>query len=78
MIGKGPRSQVVKDNIVKNKAVYFAAIGGAGALLAQCITAAEVVAFPELGTEAVHKLTIKDFPVIVINDIYGNDLYQQR
>jgi fumarate hydratase subunit beta len=78
MIGKGPRAQAVKDSIVKNKAVYFAAIGGAGALLSQCITAAEVIAFPELGTEAMHKLTIKDFPVIVINDIYGNDLYQQR
>ena len=78
MIGKGPRSQTVKEAIVKHQAVYFAAIGGAGALLSKCITSAEVVAFADLGTEAIHKLTVKDFPVVVINDIQGNDLYRER
>lgn len=78
VIGKGPRSQTVKESLVQHQAVYFAAIGGAGALLSKCITSAEVVAFPDLGTEAIHKLTVKDFPVIVINDIYGHDLYTER
>ena len=78
MIGKGPRSQTVKESIVKHKAIYFAAIGGAGALLSKCITTAEVVAFADLGTEAIHKLTVKDFPVVVINDIHGHDVYNER
>lgn len=78
MIGKGPRSNEVKKAIVANKAIYCAAIGGAGALLSHSITEAELIAFPELGTEAIRKLTVKEFPVIVINDIYGNDLYEQR
>lgn len=78
MIGKGPRTAKVRESIVKNKAVYFGAIGGAGALLAQAIISAEVVAYPELGTEAIRKLEVKNFPVIVINDLYGNDLYAER
>lgn len=78
IIGKGPRSTFVKEELKKHQAVYFAAIGGAGALLSKCITRAEVVAFPELGTEAIHKLTVKDFPVVVINDILGHDLYAER
>jgi fumarate hydratase subunit beta len=77
MIGKGSRSQEVKDTIVKYKAVYFAAIGGAGALLSRTIRKAEVIAYDDLGTEAVHRLEVEDFPAVVVNDIYGDDLYQQ-
>jgi fumarate hydratase subunit beta len=77
MIGKGSRSPAVKDAIVKHKAVYLGAIGGAGALISQCITKAEVIAYAELGTEAIRRLEVADFPVTVINDIYGGDLYQQ-
>jgi fumarate hydratase subunit beta len=76
MIGKGPRSQAVKDAIVKFKAVYFAAIGGAGALISKTIKKAEVVAYPELGNEAVMRLEVKDFPAIVVNDVHGQDLYR--
>ena len=75
MIGKGKRSQEVLDTVVRNKAVYFAAAGGAGALLSRCITAAEVVAYEDLGTEAIRRLEIKDFPVIVAADIYGQKIY---
>lgn len=78
LIGKGPRSSEVREALVKNKAVYFGAIGGAGALLSKAIISAETVAYPELGTEAIRKLEVVDFPAIVINDIYGNDLYEQR
>jgi fumarate hydratase subunit beta len=77
MIGKGNRSKAVKDAIKKYKAVYFAAIGGAGALIAKSIKKSETVAYPELGAEAVLKLEVEDFPVTVINDIYGNDLYEE-
>jgi fumarate hydratase subunit beta len=76
MIGKGPRGQEVKDAIKKRKAVYFAAIGGAGALISKAIRKAEVIAYPELGTEAVMRLEVEDFPAIVVNDMQGNDLYQ--
>jgi fumarate hydratase subunit beta len=76
MIGKGPRGQAVKDAIQHYKAVYFAAIGGAGALISKAIRKAEVIAYPELGTEAVMRLDVADFPAVVVNDIYGNDLYQ--
>jgi fumarate hydratase subunit beta len=76
MIGKGPRGQEVKDAIKKFKAVYFAAIGGAGALISKTIKKAEVIAYPELGTEAVMRLEVEDFPVIVVNDVYGEDLYR--
>jgi fumarate hydratase subunit beta len=75
MIGKGVRSQAVKDALKKHKAVYLAAIGGAGALISKTIIKAEPVAYPELGPEAVLRLEVKDFPVTVINDIYGGDLY---
>lgn len=75
MIGKGPRSQKVIDSIVKNKAVYFAAIGGAAALLAKQVKKAEVIAYEELGPEAIRRLVVEDFPVIVVNDIYGKDLF---
>ena len=76
MIGKGKRNQNVKDAIVRNKAVYFAAIGGAGALLSKSITASEVVAYDDLGTEAIRKLEVEDFPAIVVIDSKGNDLYE--
>jgi fumarate hydratase subunit beta len=76
MIGKGIRNREVIDAIVKNKAVYFAAIGGAGALLAEAIKEAEVLAFDELGPEAVYKLKVEDFPVTVVIDSQGNDLYK--
>lgn len=76
MIGKGKRSQEVISSIIKNKAVYFAAIGGAGALLSKCIQKSEIVAFEDLGTEAIRKLEVKDFPVIVVIDSLGNNLYE--
>jgi len=75
VMGKGFRSQAVKEALKKHKAVYLAATGGAGALLSKKITRAEVVAYPDLGPEAIHRLEVKDFPAIVINDIYGGDLY---
>lgn len=76
MIGKGKRSQEVKDAIVRNGAVYFAAVGGAGALLSKSITESEVIAYDDLGTEAIRKLTVKKFPVIVVIDAEGNNLYE--
>ena len=75
MIGKGERSEEVKKSIVGNKAVYFAAAGGAAALISRSIISSRVIAYEELGTEAVRELVVRDFPVIVINDIHGNDLY---
>jgi fumarate hydratase subunit beta len=75
MIGKGVRSQEVKDAIKKYQAVYLGAVGGAGALLSKSIVKAEVVAYDDLGPEAILKLEVKDFPVTVINDIHGGDLY---
>jgi len=77
MIGKGNRTKAVKDAMVKYKAVYFAAIGGAGALIAKGIKKSEVIAYDELGAEALRKLEVEDFPVTVINDIYGKDLYEE-
>ena len=76
MIGKGKRSKEVKDAIIRNCAVYFAAVGGAGALLSKSITASEVVAYDDLGTEAIRKLTVANFPAIVVMDSEGNDLYE--
>ena len=76
MIGKGPRGREVKDAIKKYKAVYFAAIGGAGALISKTIRKAEVIAYPELGTEAVMRLEVEDFPAVVVNDVHGADLYR--
>ncbi|MCX7919772.1 MAG: Fe-S-containing hydro-lyase [bacterium] len=75
MIGKGMRTTEVKEAIKQYKGVYFAATGGAGALLAKTIKKAELVAYPELGPEAIYRLEVADFPAIVINDCYGNDLY---
>ena len=77
MIGKGMRSPVVKDTMKQHKAVYFGAIGGAGALASKRIKKSEVIAYEELGTEAVRRLEVKDFPVTVINDIHGGDLYEE-
>ncbi len=76
MIGKGKRSKAVLDAIVRDKAVYFAAVGGAGALLSKSILSSEVVAYDDLGTEAIRKLEVKDFPVIVVADTEGNNLYE--
>jgi fumarate hydratase subunit beta len=76
MIGKGIRAQQVVDSMIKNNAVYFAAIGGAGALLAEAIKEAEIIAFPDLGAEAIYKLRIENFPVTVVIDNRGNDLYK--
>lgn len=76
MIGKGKRSWEVKEAIIRNKAVYFAAIGGAGALLSKSILKSEVVAYDDLGTEAIRRLEVKNFPVIVVIDSEGNDLYE--
>ncbi len=77
MVGKGLRNQAVIDSMKKNCCVYFASIGGAGALLAKSITEAEVVAFPELGPEAIYKLKVENFPATVIIDCEGNDLYTE-
>lgn len=76
MIGKGERSDEVVRSIVKNGAVYFGAIGGAGALLSSCIISREIIAFEELGCEALTKLTVKNLPVTVIIDSYGNNIYK--
>ncbi|MEF9942445.1 MAG: Fe-S-containing hydro-lyase [Lachnospiraceae bacterium] len=76
MIGKGKRNQEVLDAIVRNKAIYFAAIGGAGALLSKCIKKSEVVAYEDLGTEAIRKLEVEKLPVIVVVDCKGNNLYE--
>ena len=76
LIGKGKRSTAVKTALQTHSAVYLAAIGGAGALLSRCIKSAEVVAFEDLGTEAVRKLYVEDFPAIVINDRHGGDYYE--
>lgn len=78
MIGKGKRSPEVVDAIIRNGAVYFAAVGGAGALLSRQIKKAEVVAYGDLGTEAIRKLEVEDFPVIVVIDKEGNDLYKNN
>ena len=76
MIGKGKRSKAVKEAIVRNGAVYFAAVGGAGALLSKSIQSSEVIAYDDLGTEAVRRLEVKEFPVIVVIDSEGTDLYE--
>jgi fumarate hydratase subunit beta len=78
MIGKGLRSQTVIESIKKNKAVYFAVIGGAAALLAQSITESEVVAYEDLGTEAIRRLHVRDLPAIVVIDSQGNNLYESE
>lgn len=77
MIGKGNRSPAVKEAIKKYKAIYFTTIGGAGALLAKSIKQVEVIAYEDLGTEAILRLNVENFPAIVANDIYGEDLFDQ-
>jgi fumarate hydratase subunit beta len=77
IIGKGMRSSEVREALKKNKAVYFAAVGGAGALLSKTIVTSEVIAYADLGPEAVLRIEVKDFPAIVINDVYGGDLYEE-
>jgi len=76
-IGKGSRSTEVKESLKKYRAVYLAAVGGAGALISKSITESEVIAYPELGPEAIRRVKVKDFPCIVINDMYGGDLYEE-
>ena len=76
MIGKGKRSQAVLDGIVRNGAVYFAAVGGAGAILSKCIRASQVIAYEDLGTEAIRRLEVENFPVIVVADSQGANLYE--
>lgn len=76
MIGKGKRSEAVREAIIRNGAVYFAAVGGAGALLSRSILSSKVIAYEDLGTEAIRKLEVKDFPVIVVIDSEGNNLYE--
>ena len=77
MIGKGGRSAAVKEVIKRDKAIYLAAVGGAGALLAKSIKKAEVVAYEDLGAESILRLEVENFPAIVVNDIYGGDLYEE-
>jgi len=77
MIGKGPRSKEVIESMIKNKGVYFAAIGGAAVVMAQSIKAAKVIAYEDLGPEAIRELQVEDLPCIVANDIYGNDLFDE-
>jgi len=76
MIGKGNRAKPVRDAMIKHGAVYFGAIGGAGALIAKSIKSAEVIAYDDLGAEALRRLEVEDFPAIVIDDIYGGDAYE--
>ncbi len=78
MIGKGNRAAAVREALRKYRAVYLVATGGAAALLAGCVRKAEVVAYEDLGTEAVRKLTVENFPAIVADDIYGNGLFEQE
>ncbi|MCS7280237.1 MAG: Fe-S-containing hydro-lyase [Desulfobacterota bacterium] len=77
MIGKGKRSEEVKKAIVHYKAVYFAALGGAGALLSKSVVTSKLVAFEDLGPEAIYVFEVKEMPLVVINDIYGRDLYEE-
>lgn len=77
MIGKGPRSKEVIDSMIKNKGVYFAAIGGAAVVMAQAVNAAKIIAYEDLGTEAIRELKVENLPCIVANDIYGNDLFDE-
>lgn len=76
MIGKGKRTKEVLDSVKRNSSVYFAAVGGAGALLSKCILKSKVIAYEDLGTEAIRELEVKDFPVIVVADAQGNNLYE--
>jgi len=77
MIGKGYRNQEVRDALIKHKAVYFGAVGGAAALIAKRISSAKIIAYEDLGAEAIRELEVEDFPAVVVNDIYGGDAYQE-
>lgn len=77
MIGKGPRNQQVVDSMIKNKCVYLAAIGGAAVIVAESIKEAKVIAYEDLGTEAIREMRVENFPCIVANDIFGNDIYKE-
>ncbi len=77
MIGKGGRSARVVEAMKRYKCIYMAAVGGAGALISKCIKKSEVVAYPELGAEAIYRFAVEDFPAIVVNDVRGNDLFQE-
>lgn len=77
MIGKGPRNEEVRKSMLKNKAVYLVAIGGAAVVMSRTIKKAEVIAYDDLGTEAIHKLEVENFPCIVANDLQGNDIFEQ-
>jgi fumarate hydratase subunit beta len=77
MIGKGQRSESFKQALIQNQGLYFSAIGGAAALLSQRIRKAEIIAYPELGPEAIHRLEVEDFPVIVTYDAFGGDLFSE-
>ncbi|MCD4795797.1 MAG: Fe-S-containing hydro-lyase [Candidatus Cloacimonetes bacterium] len=77
MIGKGPRSQAVIDSMIKNKAVYLAAVGGAAVVVAKSIKESKVIAYEDLGPEAIREMKVENFPCIVANDIYGKDIYQE-
>ena len=76
MIGKGKRTKEVKDAVVRNHGVYFAAVGGAGALISKCIKKSEIVCYEDLGAEAIHKIEVEDFPMVVVIDSKGNNLYE--
>lgn len=78
LIGKGTRSDLVKAALLNNNAIYCAALGGAGALLASKVHSISLIAFPELGPEAIYKLEVENFPVIVVNDLEGNDIYESH
>lgn len=77
MIGKGERNKNVKDKIIEKNCVYFAAVGGAGALISKCVKECEIIAYSDLGTEAIRRLKVEDFPAVVIIDNKGNDLYER-
>lgn len=77
MVGKGSRSGEVKEAMKKYRCVYFAAIGGAAALLSKCIKSSDIIAYEDLGPEAIRKMVVENFPVVVVNDIHGNDLYEE-
>lgn len=77
MIGKGPRGETVVEAMKRHKSVYFGAVGGAAALIAKAVKSAEIVAYQDLGTEAIRRLVVEDFPVIVAQDAHGGDLYQE-
>jgi len=77
MIGKGPRSSEVIDSMIKNKAVYFAAIGGAAVIIADSIKESKIIAYEDLGAEAIREMRVENFPCIVANDIRGNDIYKE-